>query len=498
MVETHQALIEEIEAFCRSAGIAESTFGRQVVNDAELDRSFVFDLSYGGYDVSWHFIERGFGDYYGIAGALPDYDSKIVRTLSMQGLEVRRPWHIAADLTSRVKVGWTNYVFNSEQSQLFPPGYTVQTSPTTMATFADGVLAAPNYVEDKYYLGLETEYTALDDHELLLGFDFSKTKQGETYAERNYSVLNTASGNIVIPATNQIYTGSGNWIAENLSRRVFGIYVQDQYQLTERWNLTAGLRLDDYDDIGSDVTPRLAAVYHYSDSQTFKVQYAQSFRPPTFLEMYVKNNIVVEGNPQLQSEQLDSLEFGYSFNDGITIVRATAFMYQLDNLIGINTALRQYANLGMVDAKGLELEYKKQVLPKTKLDTNLSIIHAELEDGEQIPGVASLMANVGIIVQPWPNYTFTTQLRYVGGREREPGDTRANLSGYTVLDAGFNIMNLLDRNLTLRLLGKNLTDEEVRSPAFRVGTPLGARPPYAEDYQISQRSFELQLIYEFQ
>lgn len=469
------------------------------INNAELDRSFVFDLSYAGYDVSWHFIERGFGDYYGIAGALPAYESKIVRTLSMQGLEIRRPWLLSENLSSHVKMGWTNYVFDSEQAQLFPPGYTVQVPPSmTMATFTEGVLAAPNYVEDKYYLGLESEYSGIHDHDLLLGFDFSKTKQGDTYAERNYNIVSTGAGNIVVPATNQIYTGDGNWIEENLSRRVFGVYVQDQYQLNDRWNLTAGLRYDDYDDVGSDVTPRLAAVYHYSDSQTFKVQYAQSFRPPTFLEMYVKNNIVVAGNPKLKSEQLDSLEFGYIFNNGITILRTTAFMYELDNLIGINTSLRKYANLGKVDARGVELEFKKQVWEKTKLDSNLTYTHAELEGGEQIPGVATMMANLGLIIQPWPNYTFTTQLRYVGDRGREIGDTRADLHGYTMLDAGFNAMNLLHRNLTLRLLGKNLTNEDMRAPAFRVGTPLGPRPPYQDDYLLSERSFEFQLMYEFQ
>ena len=35
-MELHRGLIEEIEAYCRRAGIAESTFGRQVVNDGKF------------------------------------------------------------------------------------------------------------------------------------------------------------------------------------------------------------------------------------------------------------------------------------------------------------------------------------------------------------------------------------------------------------------------------------------------------------------------------
>ena len=35
-MDDNQALINEIEQFCRHAGIAESTFGRQAVNDGKF------------------------------------------------------------------------------------------------------------------------------------------------------------------------------------------------------------------------------------------------------------------------------------------------------------------------------------------------------------------------------------------------------------------------------------------------------------------------------
>lgn len=33
---THQSIIESIERYCRSRGIAETTFGKKVVNDGKL------------------------------------------------------------------------------------------------------------------------------------------------------------------------------------------------------------------------------------------------------------------------------------------------------------------------------------------------------------------------------------------------------------------------------------------------------------------------------
>lgn len=35
-MDDHHSLLEEIEAFCRRAGIAENTFGKQVVNDGKF------------------------------------------------------------------------------------------------------------------------------------------------------------------------------------------------------------------------------------------------------------------------------------------------------------------------------------------------------------------------------------------------------------------------------------------------------------------------------
>ena len=37
-MEQVEALVKEIEAFCRQAGLAETTFGRQAVNDGKLMR----------------------------------------------------------------------------------------------------------------------------------------------------------------------------------------------------------------------------------------------------------------------------------------------------------------------------------------------------------------------------------------------------------------------------------------------------------------------------
>jgi outer membrane receptor for ferrienterochelin and colicins len=461
------------------------------VNDAELDRTFVLGLDVADYNISWQFIERGFGDYFGISGALSSDSSKILRTLSMQTFEVGRPWQISEDLSSRLKVGWSNYVLDSDEAELFPPGYIY---PPTMTSFPDGVVAAPNYVEDKYYMDFEAEYKGIEEHDLLFGVEASRTQQGETFARRNYNVT---AGGVIVPAPNQIYTGTGNWLAEGLKRRVIGLYAQDQYSFTNKLMFTGGFRYDDYDDIGGDFTPRIAAVYQYSDVQTFKAQYAQSFRPPTFLEMNIQNNAVVMGNPDLKSEQLDSFELGYIFNNGVTITRATAFWYDLKNLIALDTSLRTYTNKSEIQARGAELEYVKQLNNKIKFDSNISYIDAKLNSGGKVPGVASVLGNAGVLWQPLADYAFAAQLRYVGSRAREPGDSRPTLKGFTTLDLTANAYNILLRGLTVRGIVGNVFNEAVKYPSFLVNTPSGQVPIYRYDNPQSERTYEVQAMYEF-
>jgi len=464
------------------------------VNNAELDRSLVLGLDYDDYKVSWQFIERGFGDGFGISGALSSDHTKLVRTLAMQTFEVERPWNIGVDLSARFKLGWSNYVFDSEEAELFPPGYVYPFPAPGGTTFPNGVLAAPNYVEDKYYMGFEAKYKGIDEHDLLFGVEASRTVQGETYAQRNYNV--DSSGHLVT-APNQIYTGAENWLAEGQSRRVIGVYTQDQYSFTNKLMFTGGFRYDNYDDVGGDFTPRIATVYQYSDVQTFKAQYAQSFRPPTFLEMNVQNNAVVEGNPDLKSEQLNSFELGYVFNNGMTVARATAFWYNLKNLISVDTTLRTYTNKSEIHARGVELEYTKQLSHKIKLDSNLSFIDAKLGDDSRVPGVASVTGNVGLLWQPRAEYALSAQFRVVGPRKRETGDNRSSLGSFGTLDLTGSAYNQFVHGFTLRAMVKNALDEEVKYPSFLVNTPAGRIPTYRNDLPQPGRTYELQVMYEF-
>lgn len=448
------------------------------INNAEHNRSLLVAMDYRGYDILWQYVERGFGDHFGIANALPSYSDRIIRTTRMQNLQAARPWTIRRDLSARAKLGWIGHVVDSEQQELFPAGFQDKDGDV----FTEGVLGAPHYKEDKFYGGIELDYQGLEDHDFLFGLEYAYIKQGETYSVRNYEVVNKRLN--LIP--NKRYSGDRNWLATGAERRVLGVYIQDQYAPTEKWNLTGGLRLDDYDDIGSHLSPRLAAVYHVSDINTLKFQYAESFRPPTFLEMNTQNNPIVSGNPDLEAEHLNSYEAGYVYNNGITVGRITVFYYILENLISIEDA--RYVNSGEVEARGMELEYQQSVTHFAKMNLTLSHTNAE-KNGAQIYGVARTTGNMGLILQPMTDTTIVAQYRFVGDRQREQGDSRESLDGYKTVDIIASVSNVFYKGFSLRAAIKNLFDEDVKYPS--------TMPGYPDDYPEAGRQISLQMLYEF-
>ena len=470
------------------------------INNKEDHHSLLLDINFKDYLFSFQRVEQGIGDYFGLANALPRDQQRIVRQVTMQSLELTKKWQIDNDWDMKGTIGLLNFKLESDVYELFPAGFTVPdpNAPPAIFTYPDGVLGGPNYNDDRYYLGADFSYAGMRSNEWLLGFDLSYIEQGDTYVNRNYDPDDLTP--IMADYSVVKQSGNENWINEGLSRTVFGLYVQDQYTVDENLKFTLGLRYDYYDDVGSDVMPRLAGVYHIADKQTLKFQYARSFRPPTFLELYTQNNLVVEGNPGLDSESVDTVEAGYVFNDGVTVFRSTIFYFIVHDLIVVDPVVNQYVNEGKINSGGLEVEYQQQVTRKIKVDTSLTVMNVEDDvTGEAVPGIANLSGNIALLFQPWTDYVFGFQLKAIGDRKREASDVRADLDGYSLLDVTLNIFNLGIRSLNLRTGIKNFFDNDTLYPAPLVSFPSGSplRPSYINDYPQAGREFFLQLDYSF-
>jgi outer membrane receptor for ferrienterochelin and colicins len=452
-------------------------------NEIEHDRSLLLHTGYRDMSLSVQWMQVDSGDYFGLANALPAPDPEIVRKVRMLSVEMEQQLQLTADLDARFHLGWLEYQLDSGLHQLYPPGF--------MGSYPNGVIGSPNYEERKSRLAADVNYTGMANHDWVAGVEWLYTNQGDTYALRNYDPVTFA------PVPLAEYRGSESWLADNLSRRSYGIFVQDQYAYNDQLTLTGGLRYDTYDDVGDAISPRIAAVYQLKEHQTLKVQFARAFRPPTFLETSTQNNPIVTGSGDIESEHIDNYEVGFIFNDGASLGRATLFYADLHDLIVIDSVSHTYVNQGEVHVTGAELEFARQFGRELKLDGSLSLMDAEDKTGNtKVSDVADIIGDLGIMYRPSKKYSMAFQMLYVGDRKRAPGDPRSDLDGYTTVNLTFTAESVLP-GMNVHAGVKNLFDEDVIYPSPMVSFGGSVLPAYPQDYPRPGQELWLQADYRF-
>ncbi len=139
-----------------------------------------------------------------------------------------------------------------------------------------------------------------------------------------------------------------------------GAFIHDEQRILESLLLTVGVRLDYNSITPLAVSPRLAAVWRFSDSQLVRLAFGRAFRKPSFLntsyhfkgvkgeaafpeleEFFLKSL----GDEGLDNESITTFEAGYrgSFLEGSLIAEAGAFfnLYRDAINLGSNIATNE-------------------------------------------------------------------------------------------------------------------------------------------------------------
>jgi len=140
--------------------------------------------------------------------------------------------------------------------------------------------------------------------------------------------------------------------------KVWALYAQDEFRLRKDIIVNAGLRLDHYNTFGATTNPRFAVIYMPHEKTSLKLLYGQAFRPPNYFESYYNSSN--RTGPSLSPETIKTTEavleqyIGRHFrlSGSVYFNRIRALINQQEDSNG----QIQYANLGDVRSKGLELE----------------------------------------------------------------------------------------------------------------------------------------------
>ena len=98
--------------------------------------------------------------------------------------------------------------------------------------------------------------------------------------------------------------------------------------------LHAGVTYFAHSLFADQLTPKLAAVWQPTSADVVKAIWSTGFRPPTFVEAKVQDQMLFVANPDLKAERVSSLELGYQHHFGeVASVSATVFRNDYRDLI---------------------------------------------------------------------------------------------------------------------------------------------------------------------
>ena len=303
----------------------------------------------------------------------------------------------------------------------------------------------------------------------------------------------TLDAKLEIPVENiagdHLFIVGGQYIDAELTDGVFGredgesgevsdfttyaLFAEDSWTMVQDFTLTAGLRYDDHDAFGSNVSPRLYAVYSLTPEWTLKGGVSSGYKTPKTTDLYDgvtgfggQGTVPFAGNPDLKPEKSrntevavywESLVNRHSFN-------ATIFHNRFEDKIARGDSVqtctqtggeRPCVNLG--EYEDLGYDSWAQVI---NIDDAL-IRGAEVAGRFQIIDALALRGN----------YTYTDSRQLSGSQEGQPLTNTAEHMSNITLD--WDVNTKLNVQLT----------SETRSARFR-GVDDDNDPLYYKDYRV--------------
>jgi iron complex outermembrane receptor protein len=298
----------------------------------------------------------------------------------------------------------------------------------------------------------------IEDHHLIAGASFDVLRQYGTHQQANYNPNTFAP---IGPVQDVV-----NW-NKDVTRNLWALYGQYEWQALDNLNITAGGRYDHYSDFGGTTNPRVAVVWSFWENADLKLLYGKAFRAPNFVELYNVNNPSIVGNPNLKPEKVETYEAGFTYRLNRLFAAELNYFYSaIDNMIVWNTTTSpaHYDNIGKAITQGIEFgvngSYESDIYWK------LSYAWQDSCDGDTkkpLPYVPAQRAKASLNYALNKYVNLHTDLLWTGVRPRAEGDTRSQMPSYFTADMAVTFRNFL-KTLEIQAAVKNMFDQRFSDP----------------------------------
>ena len=326
--------------------------------------------------------------------------------------------------------------------------------------------------------------TAGITHHLLMGADAYKYDL-RTGLYRYRGGNGTYTIDIYQPNYNVARPEVGLLYENNEQQDAYGIYVQDQMDLTDKFKLLVGLRFDSVDqDIletksavlssssQSQVSPRIGLVYELNNAVTLYSSYSEGFLPLSGTD--------ASGDP-FGFEYSDSIEVGGKFSyQGIAGTLALFDATKSNMLVADPLNVGFSAPIGKANSKGVELDLSTYITDDTKFNLSYAYIDAStandiinadwgvpIKKGSPLVNVPKNNLNLTLSHQTallGKELELGASYQYTSERLGDAADLTFNLPSYQLVGI-FGQVNLTERT-KLNISVNNIFDEEYAQSSY--------------------------------
>jgi outer membrane receptor protein involved in Fe transport len=270
------------------------------------------------------------------------------------------------------------------------------------------------------------------------------------------------------------------------------VVAETQLDVLDRATLLAGVRLDKYEDLDAELTPRASGIVHLIPrTWSLRAALGRAYKAPNLQQQYLDNPFIVS-NPDLKPETSFSWEVGTTVHlHGGRIVADLGYFHQdFHNLIravpdsGSGKAINR--NLGRSRAQGIEWSLRYQPNNAWTVGTDGGWITTEVQDneglasseypvGEPLPFRPTVTFGSFVSYEPTPRFGASLRGSVVGSQvvlsERFSG-MRERLDSYFLLGAGGHV--LVTPHLEIYTRVDNLFDSKYATAFDRQGVRASA------------------------
>ena len=257
-------------------------------------------------------------------------------------------------------------------------------------------------------------------------------------------------------------------LRDTTHRRILkGLFLQNQYMMSEKINLVTGFRSDIYNK-KIVYNPRIALMFNFNKKIKYRLSYGEGFRVPSILETFIDfynidQGYMVKGNPNLKPEKSKGLTFNLDFSGnnrfrlnflGYYNIFTNKILTEQQTNAAVSPTTFSYQNISEATFKGFEI-FSDFILDNTRtIRLNLNLRESNDENGMELPRTIPVSTGINY-TQNIQRYRLRLILNYSYNRRTK------SVSSFEILDLRLNkkISKNFSLNIGIKNIG-NFTDSE--------------------------------------